>query len=194
MRERADAHLHQVALVAERLVLQRWMRFLKEQVSQRKAVASLFGVSLLGGNDTYVYPTMAAYVAALGEARSVEFRVRREAADHDGAAAAGPAGRRPSGPRRIASPRAAARRCVPAVATEPTAASSVDDAPPSGVEAFGYRQELKRSLLNEPDNTVAWRLLAQAYDKQKKDGEARVAAAIKDPSLALPLIEAISLS
>jgi predicted Zn-dependent protease len=37
-------------------------------------------------------------------------------------------------------------------------------------------KELKRSLLNEPDNTVAWRLLAQAYDKQK-DGEARLATA-----------------
>ena len=38
-------------------------------------------------------------------------------------------------------------------------------------------RELKRSLLNEPDNTVAWRLLAQAYDTQKKDGEARLATA-----------------
>ncbi|MCA0358509.1 MAG: M48 family metallopeptidase [Proteobacteria bacterium] len=38
-------------------------------------------------------------------------------------------------------------------------------------------QELKRSLLNEPDNSVTWRLLAQAYDKQKKDGEARLATA-----------------
>lgn len=38
-------------------------------------------------------------------------------------------------------------------------------------------KELKRSLLNEPDNTVAWRLLAQAYDKQNKDGEARLATA-----------------
>ena len=38
-------------------------------------------------------------------------------------------------------------------------------------------QELKRSLLNEPDNAVTWRLLAQAYDKQKKDGEARLATA-----------------
>ncbi|NQE64093.1 M48 family metallopeptidase [Caulobacter sp. RHG1] len=38
-------------------------------------------------------------------------------------------------------------------------------------------QELKRSLLNEPDNSVAWRLLAQAYDTQKKDGEARLATA-----------------
>ncbi len=37
--------------------------------------------------------------------------------------------------------------------------------------------ELKRSLLNEPDNSVAWRLLAQAYDTQKKDGEARLATA-----------------
>lgn len=38
-------------------------------------------------------------------------------------------------------------------------------------------QELKRSLLNEPDNPVTWRLLAQAYDKQNKDGEARLATA-----------------
>ncbi len=38
-------------------------------------------------------------------------------------------------------------------------------------------QELKRSLLNDPDNAVTWRLLAQAYDKQKKDGEARLATA-----------------
>lgn len=38
-------------------------------------------------------------------------------------------------------------------------------------------RELKRSLLNEPDNSVAWRLLAQAYDTQKKDGEARLATA-----------------
>lgn len=38
-------------------------------------------------------------------------------------------------------------------------------------------KELKRSLLNESDNTVAWRLLAQAYDKQNKDGEARLATA-----------------
>ena len=38
-------------------------------------------------------------------------------------------------------------------------------------------QELKRSLLNDPDNSVTWRLLAQAYDTQKKDGEARLATA-----------------
>lgn len=38
-------------------------------------------------------------------------------------------------------------------------------------------QELKRSLLNDPDNAVTWRLLAQAYDTQKKDGEARLATA-----------------
>jgi predicted Zn-dependent protease len=50
---------------------------------------------------------------------------------------------------------------------------NLDD--PAKVEE-GVR-ELKRSLLNEPDNTVAWRLLAQAYDKQKKDGEARLATA-----------------
>ncbi|WP_454760082.1 M48 family metalloprotease [Caulobacter segnis] len=38
-------------------------------------------------------------------------------------------------------------------------------------------QELKRSLLNDPDNAVTWRLLAQAYDTQKKDGQARLATA-----------------
>lgn len=38
-------------------------------------------------------------------------------------------------------------------------------------------QELKRSLLAEGDNAVAWRLLAQAYDKQGKDGDARLATA-----------------
>ncbi|WP_297511647.1 M48 family metallopeptidase [uncultured Caulobacter sp.] len=38
-------------------------------------------------------------------------------------------------------------------------------------------QELKRSLLNDPDNAVTWRLLADAYDKQHKDGEARLATA-----------------
>jgi predicted Zn-dependent protease len=37
--------------------------------------------------------------------------------------------------------------------------------------------ELKRALINEGDNAVAWRLLAQAYDKQGKDGEARLATA-----------------
>ena len=39
--------------------------------------------------DRPAYLTALADAAALGEARSVEFRVRREAADHDGAAAAG---------------------------------------------------------------------------------------------------------
>ena len=38
-------------------------------------------------------------------------------------------------------------------------------------------QELKRALLNDPENPVAWRLLADAYDKQHKDGEARLATA-----------------
>jgi len=38
-------------------------------------------------------------------------------------------------------------------------------------------EQLKRSLLDEPDNAVAWRLLAQTYDKQGKDGLARLAAA-----------------
>jgi predicted Zn-dependent protease len=38
-------------------------------------------------------------------------------------------------------------------------------------------QELKRSLLNDPDNAVAWRLLAQAYDTQKKGRRARLATA-----------------
>jgi predicted Zn-dependent protease len=38
-------------------------------------------------------------------------------------------------------------------------------------------QELKRSLLNDPDNAVTWRLLADAYDKQHKDGLARLATA-----------------
>ena len=37
--------------------------------------------------------------------------------------------------------------------------------------------ELKRALVNESDNAVAWRLLAQAYDKQGKDGDARLATA-----------------
>ena len=38
-------------------------------------------------------------------------------------------------------------------------------------------RELKRALLNDPENAVAWRLLADAYDKQHKDGEARLATA-----------------
>jgi predicted Zn-dependent protease len=37
--------------------------------------------------------------------------------------------------------------------------------------------ELKRSLLDENDNSVAWRLLAQAYDKRGEDGQARLATA-----------------
>jgi predicted Zn-dependent protease len=37
--------------------------------------------------------------------------------------------------------------------------------------------ELKRSLLDESDNSVAWRLLAQAYDKRGEDGQARLATA-----------------
>ena len=35
--------------------------------------------------------------------------------------------------------------------------------------------ELKRSLLDEEDNAVAWRLLAEAYDKRGDDGQARLA-------------------
>ena len=37
--------------------------------------------------------------------------------------------------------------------------------------------ELKRSLIDESDNSVAWRLLAQAYDKRGDDGQARLATA-----------------
>jgi predicted Zn-dependent protease len=37
--------------------------------------------------------------------------------------------------------------------------------------------ELKRSLIDESDNSVAWRLLAQAYDKRGEDGRARLATA-----------------
>jgi len=37
--------------------------------------------------------------------------------------------------------------------------------------------ELKRSLINEGDNAVAWRLLAQAYDKLNQPGPARLATA-----------------
>ena len=37
--------------------------------------------------------------------------------------------------------------------------------------------ELKRAVSREPDNTVAWRLLAQAYASQGKEGEARLASA-----------------
>jgi hypothetical protein len=38
-------------------------------------------------------------------------------------------------------------------------------------------QELKRALITDNENSVTWRLLAQAYDKQGKDGEARLATA-----------------
>jgi predicted Zn-dependent protease len=37
--------------------------------------------------------------------------------------------------------------------------------------------ELKRSLIDESDNSVAWRLLAQAYDQRGEDGQARLATA-----------------
>ncbi|MDB5474978.1 MAG: hypothetical protein JWP49_489 [Phenylobacterium sp.] len=37
--------------------------------------------------------------------------------------------------------------------------------------------ELRKALLKEDDNAEAWRLLAQAYDKQGKDGLARLATA-----------------
>ncbi|WP_293676658.1 M48 family metalloprotease [uncultured Phenylobacterium sp.] len=37
--------------------------------------------------------------------------------------------------------------------------------------------ELKKSLLREEDNAVAWRLLAEAYDKLDQDGLARLATA-----------------
>jgi predicted Zn-dependent protease len=37
--------------------------------------------------------------------------------------------------------------------------------------------ELKRALTQEEDNAVAWRLLAEAYDKQGQDGLARLATA-----------------
>lgn len=37
--------------------------------------------------------------------------------------------------------------------------------------------ELKKALLKEEDNAEAWRLLAQAYDKEGKDGLARLATA-----------------
>jgi predicted Zn-dependent protease len=35
--------------------------------------------------------------------------------------------------------------------------------------------ELRKALTQEDDNAVAWRMLAQAYDKQGKDGPARLA-------------------
>lgn len=38
-------------------------------------------------------------------------------------------------------------------------------------------QELKRALITDNENSVTWRLLAQAYDQQGKDGEARLATA-----------------
>lgn len=37
--------------------------------------------------------------------------------------------------------------------------------------------ELKRALLNEGDNSLAWRLMAQAYDHLGQDGQARLATA-----------------
>jgi predicted Zn-dependent protease len=37
--------------------------------------------------------------------------------------------------------------------------------------------ELRKALLKEDDNAEAWRLLAEAYDKQGKDGLARLATA-----------------
>lgn len=37
--------------------------------------------------------------------------------------------------------------------------------------------ELKRSLVEDPDNSTAWRLLGQAYDTQKEPGKARLATA-----------------
>ena len=37
--------------------------------------------------------------------------------------------------------------------------------------------ELKRSLTQEEDNAVSWRLLAEAYDKVGQDGLARLATA-----------------
>ena len=37
--------------------------------------------------------------------------------------------------------------------------------------------ELKRATALERDNTLAWRLLSQAYASQGKDGEARLATA-----------------
>lgn len=47
-------------------------------------------------------------------------------------------------------------------------------------------QELKRALIAENDNAVTWRLLAQAYDQQGKDGEARLATAEQYFSLGAP--------
>ncbi|HEY9233694.1 MULTISPECIES: M48 family metalloprotease [Phenylobacterium] len=49
--------------------------------------------------------------------------------------------------------------------------------------------ELKRALSQEHDNATAWRILAQAYDKQGKDGLARLATgeyffAVGDPTQA----------
>ena len=37
--------------------------------------------------------------------------------------------------------------------------------------------ELKRASAREPENTMAWRLLSQAYSTQGKEGEARLAMA-----------------
>jgi predicted Zn-dependent protease len=46
--------------------------------------------------------------------------------------------------------------------------------------------ELKRALLNDSDNAVTWRLLAQAYDTQGKDGAARLATAEQYFSMGAP--------
>jgi predicted Zn-dependent protease len=37
--------------------------------------------------------------------------------------------------------------------------------------------QLKRAVAREDDNTLAWRLLSQAYASQGKEGEARLASA-----------------
>jgi predicted Zn-dependent protease len=37
--------------------------------------------------------------------------------------------------------------------------------------------ELQKALLKEDDNAEAWRMLAEAYDKEGKDGLARLATA-----------------
>lgn len=47
-------------------------------------------------------------------------------------------------------------------------------------------QELRRALLAENDNALTWRLLAQAYDKQGKDGAARLATAEQYFSMGAP--------
>lgn len=47
-------------------------------------------------------------------------------------------------------------------------------------------QELKRALITDSENSVTWRLLAQAYDQQGKDGEARLATAEQYFALGAP--------